>query len=178
MTVINDPSGTFAGVTPDNHFMVESISKSDFEYQSLINKRGFAILSRVVGAAANDYVMTIECLSENLGFVINQIKVGGSASLEFEYGFVTDGTLAGTAVDPVNCNTAGTSGPLAAKGDGAVTGIVSVDAIGQSGTAGANTYETVETESGIILTKGEKLYVKTLDAADINVTVFGHFRSV
>ena len=178
MATVNDPSGTYAGVTPDNHLMVESIAKTDLEYNSLNLSRGFSVKTRYA-ATANDYILTIENTSETLKYVIDEVNFGSSAAAEFEFGFVTAGTPAGTSVAPVNLNGGGINGTaLNCFGGEAVTGITSTDIIVYEGVGTANQYRKHDTLSGVILNKGDIFYIRTLDTATTTATVYGHFRDV
>lgn len=176
MATVNDPSGTYAGVTDDNHLMVESISKTDLEYNSLNLKRGFSVITRY-SATANDYILSIECTSETLNFVIDEINFGSSVATEFEIGFVAGGTPAGTSVTPINLNGGGSNGTsLTCFGNASVTGITSASIIAYEGVGTADQYRKHDTLSGVVLTKGDVFYIKTLDTATVTATVYGHFR--
>lgn len=167
------------GVNKDKHALVEAVSKSDIEYQSLNNGRAYVITSEY-SAGANDEVLSIECTSSTEVFIIDEIVVSAGAACNFDAFYLAAGTPAGQTVTAKNLNSSsGNSANLTCFGNAAVTGITAAtasDIIGFAGVPSASTHFSLDVKDAGILGQNKTLVITATAATTVRVAVYGAFR--
>lgn len=165
-----------AGVNKDKHVLVESVSKTDIEFQSFIKGRAYAI-SSTYSATANDEVISIKNDSTTLDFIVDEIVIGAGAACNFDLFEVTSGTPAGTTVTPINLNTgSGNSADLTCFGNASVTGSLSGSVLVYDGVTAASDHATLNLKSGLVIGQEKTIAVTASATTTVRITVLGYFR--